>query len=210
MKKGIFILLVFTILFNNLIDAQEKMTKFIIHTEIGDIKGLLYNDTPQHRDNFIKLVKEGWYNGSNFHRVISNFMIQAGHNSKGKVDPGYTIPAEILPNHFHKKGALSAARMGDNVNPKKESSGCQFYIVQGQVYNDATLDMMVQRGGITLSEEQRTAYKNVGGTPHLDGAYTVFGQIADGFDVIDKIASVRTDPADRPLADIKMTIEIIE
>jgi len=186
------------------------MTKFVIHTDYGDIKGLLFNDTPQHRDNFIKLVNEGWYNGSYFHRVINNFMIQGGQSATGKVDPGYTTPAEILPNHYHKKGALAAARMGDNVNPKKASSGSQFYIVHGQVLNDATLDMMEQRGGMKLSEEQRNAYKTSGGTPHLDGAYTVFGQVADGFDVIDKIASLRTDPADKPLNEVKMTIEIIE
>jgi len=113
--------------------TQKPETLVVIHTSMGDITAKLYNDTPQHRDNFIKLVKEGWYNGSPFHRVISQFMIQGGGNANGKTDPGYTVPAEFLPNHFHKKGALSAARMGDQVNPKKASSGSQFYIVQGQV-----------------------------------------------------------------------------
>ncbi len=190
--------------------AQEKMTKFIIHTDYGDIKGVLYNDTPKHRDNFVKLVKEGWYDGSYFHRVIQDFMIQGGHNASGKVDPGYTVPAEIMPGHFHKKGALAAARMGDNVNPDRESSGSQFYIVQGQVFNDATLDMLEQRTGSTFTDEQRKAYTTDGGTPHLDGSYTVFGQVADGFDVIDKIAAVKTGQMDRPVEDVKMTIEIID
>jgi len=189
---------------------QEKMTKFIIHTKFGDIKGELYNDTPKHRDNFIKLVKEGWYENSFFHRVILNFMIQGGQNANGKVDPGYTIPAEILPNHFHKKGALAAARMGDQVNPKRESSGSQFYIVQGQVYDAAMLDSFEQRTGSKYTPEQRTAYSTVGGTPHLDGAYTVFGQITSGLDVVEKIAAVKTAPGDRPVEDVKMTIEIVK
>jgi peptidyl-prolyl cis-trans isomerase B (cyclophilin B) len=208
MKKGFLFITIFTFLINLSGFTQEKMTKFIIHTDYGDIKGVLFNDTPQHRDNFIKLVKEGWYKNSFFHRVISNFMIQGGQNADGRVDPGYTVPAEILPNHFHKKGALAAARMGDNVNPKKASSGSQFYLVQGQVYNDATLDNMEQRTGVKYTAEQREAYKTVGGTPHLDGAYTVFGQVADGFDVIDKIAAVKTAAGDRPVQEVKMTIEI--
>lgn len=190
--------------------TQEKTTKFVIHTDYGDIKGYLFNDTPQHRDNFIKLVNEGWYDSSVFHRVIQNFMIQGGQSSSGQMDPGYRIPAEILPNHFHKKGALAAARQPDQVNPEKKSSGSQFYIVQGQVFNDATLDMMAQRFNKTYTEEQRKAYTTVGGAPHLDGDYTVFGQIADGFDVIDKIAAVKTAPGDRPVKDVVMTIEIIK
>ena len=190
--------------------AQQKTVKFVIHTDYGDIKGYLYNDTPKHRDNFVKLVNEGWYDGSVFHRVINQFMIQGGHNVSGQVDPGYKVPAEILPNHFHKKGALAAARMGDQVNPEKESSGSQFYIVQGRVFNDATLDMMEQQSGTPFTEQQRKAYTTVGGTPHLDGGYTVFGQVADGYEVIDKIAAVQTKPGDRPVKDVKMTIEIIK
>ena len=207
-RSAIFTLLI--LLAGSLTIAQQKTVKFIIHTDYGDIKGYLYNDTPQHRDNFVKLVNEGWYDGSFFHRVINQFMIQGGHNASGKVDPGYTVPAEILPNHFHKKGALAAARMGDQVNPKKESSGSQFYIVQGRVFNDPTLDMVEQKSETKLSEEQRKAYTTVGGAPHLDGGYTVFGQVADGYDVIDKIAAVQTKPGDRPVKDVKMTIEIIE
>jgi cyclophilin family peptidyl-prolyl cis-trans isomerase len=197
-------------IFAGKLTAQEKMVKFIISTDYGDIKGVLYNETPQHRDNFIKLVEDGWYEGSIFHRVINNFMIQGGQSSSGQPDPGYTIPAEILPQYFHKKGALAAARMGDHVNPKRASSGSQFYIVHGQVYNDPTLDRMEQNTGTTYSEEQRKAYSSVGGTPHLDGQYTVFGQIADGFDVIDKIAAVKTGAMDKPVEDVKMTIKIIK
>jgi len=190
--------------------TQEETVKFVIHTDYGDIKGYLYNDTPQHRDNFVKLVKEGWYDGSVFHRVIKDFMIQGGHSASGKMDPGYRIPAEFQPGHFHKKGALAAARQGDQVNPEKKSSGSQFYIVQGRVFNEPTLKMMEQQMGKTFSEEQQKAYTTVGGTPHLDGEYTVFGQVADGFDVIDKIAAVKTKPGDRPVEDVKISIEIIE
>ncbi len=210
MKKFIFISVAMMLIFAANLNAQDKMVKFIISTEYGDIKGVLYNDTPQHRDNFIKLVEDGWYNGSIFHRIINNFMIQGGQNADGRQDPGYTVPAEFNPSHYHKKGALAAARMGDQVNPAKASSGSQFYIVHGQVFNDATLDMMEQRSGIVYTPEQRQAYSTVGGAPHLDGAYTVFGQVADGFDVIDKIAAVKTAPGDRPVEDVKMTIKIIK
>ena len=210
MKKIIFLVLFFATILNYNGKTQEKMTQFIIHTEYGDITGVLFNDTPQHRDNFIKLAEEGWYDSSSFHRVIKDFMIQGGHNAEGKVDPGYTIPAEILPNNFHKKGALAAARQGDHVNPQKRSSGSQFYIVQGQVFDDQTLDKMELRSGQKYTKEQRELYKTEGGTPHLDGAYTVFGQVSEGFDVLDKIAAVQTGRGDKPLKDVKMTIEIIE
>ena len=152
-----------------------------IETSDGVIVVKLYKDTPKHRDNFIKLASEGFYNGVIFHRVIKDFMIQTGDpDSKnptpntryGTGGPGYTIPAEILPQHKHKKGALAAARKGDNVNPDKESSGSQFYIVQ-----------------------------NVGGTPHLDGAYTVFGEVVEGLEVVDKIATIATN-SERPVKDI--------
>lgn len=210
MKKILLLVFAISFTFAATLKAQDKMVKFIISTEYGDIKGVLYNETPQHRDNFIKLAEEGWYNGSIFHRVINNFMIQGGQGANGKQDPGYTVPAEILPKYFHKKGALAAARMGDQVNPERASSGSQFYIVHGQVFNDATLNAMEQRSGTSYSEEQRKAYTTTGGTPHLDGAYTVFGQVADGFDVIDKIAAVKTAPGDKPIKDVKMTIKIIK
>jgi len=190
--------------------AQQKPVKFVIHTNYGDIKGYLFNDTPKHRDNFVKLVNEGWYDGSVFHRVINQFMIQGGQNAEGKMDPGYRVDAEILPNHHHKKGALAAARQGDMVNPEKKSSGSQFYIVQGKIFNDATLNSLEQKSGNKFSEAQRKSYTTVGGTPHLDGEYTVFGQVADGFDVIDKIAAVKTQRGDKPVEDIKMTIEILK
>jgi len=191
--------------------AQNKPeTLVLIKTSEGAITLKLYNDTPLHRDNFIKLIKQGWYNGSPFHRVIKNFMIQGGGNSTGTPDPGYTIPAEIKANHIHKKGALAAARMGDQVNPEKKSSGSQFYIVQGQRYDENTLKMMSACSKMNYTDEQRKTYNTLGGTPHLDGAYTVFGEVMDGFDVIDRIAATQTGQGDVPVQPITMTIEILE
>jgi peptidyl-prolyl cis-trans isomerase B (cyclophilin B) len=193
------------------VNAQEKQVKILIKTGFGNITAVLYNGTPQHRDNFVKLVKEGWYNGSPFHRVINGFMIQGGQKADGTVDIGYKIPAEFVPEYIHKKGALAAARMGDQVNPKKESSGNQFYIVQGKVVSDEELGMMEKRTGAKYTEAQKEIYRTRGGTPFLDNAYTVFGEVLDGFDVIDKIAAVETDKSDnRPLKDVKMTITILE
>ena len=244
---------------------KEKETMLNIETSMGNIKIKLYNETPLHRDNFIKLAKEGTYEGTLFHRVIKDFMIQAGDpESKnapqgkqlGSGDVGYTIPAEIVyPKYFHKRGALSAARMGDQVNPKKESSGCQFYIVTGKVYNDSTLlSMEKQKNEGKLSEifnslaqkrmkdvykmrkekdeeglyklqeelfaqaqeeaaklpefqftpEEIAAYSTVGGTPHLDGEYTVFGEVLEGMEVVDKIQNVKTSRGDRPEEDVKI------
>ncbi len=188
----------------------EKETVVVIKTNKGTIKAKLYNDTPKHRDNFIKLVDEGWYNGSPFHRVIKEFMIQGGQNKDGRLDPGYTIPAEFRDNHFHKKGALAAARQGDQVNPKKASSGSQFYIVQGKVYDERTLDMFESRMGKVFSARQRQAYQTVGGTPHLDGDYTVFGEVIEGLEIVDKIAAVETGRMDvpvEPVTIISVTIE---
>ena len=188
--------------------ATEKETIVVIKTNYGTIKAKLYNDTPLHRDNFIKLVNEGWYNNSPFHRIIKNFMIQGGQNADGRLDPGYKVPAEIKSNHFHKKGALCAARQPDQVNPKKASSGSQFYIVQGQKYDDQTLDMYEDRLGKVFGAKERQAYKTVGGTPHLDGDYTVFGEVIEGMDVVDKIAAVKTGYMDAPVDAVTMTIEI--
>jgi cyclophilin family peptidyl-prolyl cis-trans isomerase len=169
---------------------SKKQVKFVIHTEFGDMKGFLYNETPKHRDNFVKLAKSGFYDGTLFHRVIMGFMIQGGDPTSktakpgqqlGSGDIGYTIPAEFNPAFSHKRGALAAARMGDNVNPQKASSGCQFYIVQPEK-----------------------------GAHFLDQNYTVFGELTEGFDVVDKIAGVPKDQSDRPSKDIKMTIKIVE
>ena len=242
---------------------MENETKLKIETCAGDIVVKLYNETPRHRDNFIKLAQDGTYEGTLFHRVIKDFMIQAGDPEskgapKGKMlgagDMGYTIPAEfVYPKYFHKKGALSAARQGDNVNPEKASSGCQFYIVMGKVYSDSTLlDMERQMNQLRLNNafqalvqknmktiyklrregnqdglldlqdtliaqaeaqvekeepfrftpEQVQAYTTVGGTPHLDGEYTVFGEVLEGMDVVDKIQRVKTDRNDRPEEDV--------
>lgn len=206
------ILLVIGLFIGLNIFAQDTKpeTMVVIHTTYGDITAILYNDTPKHRDNFIKLVKEGWYNGSPFHRVINQFMIQGGGNKDGKTDPGYRIDAEILPNHFHKKGALAAARMGDQVNPEKQSSGSQFYIVEGRVTQPIVLDQITAKTGQVFTEEQKQVYSTLGGTPHLDGGYTVFGEVIMGFEVIDAISEVETRRGDRPIVEVKMTIEITE
>lgn len=201
-------------------ESSPRGTKVEMTTSEGKMVFVLYDDTPKHRDNFLKLVKEHTYDGLLFHRVIKNFMIQAGDPNSRNAQPGqmlgdgtlgYTVPAEFRTNHFHKKGALCAARQGDNVNPKKESSASQFYIVQGQVWDAKTLDMMEQRYGKRFSDEQRKVYTTVGGTPHLDGDYTVFGELIEGMDVVNKIASVQTGRADRPVNDVKIiSVKVIK
>jgi len=187
-------------------DQPKTELKFMIKTSYGDITVKLYNETPQHRDNFVKLVKEGFYNGSIFHRVINHFMIQGGGAKNGTEDAGYTIPAEFNPKYFHKFGALAAARMPDGVNPEKASSGSQFYIVQGNVYTDEQLNSFEKKLNKTFTAEEREAYKTVGGTPPLDGNYTVFGEVVEGFDVINKIAAVKTKAGDKPVEDVIMNI----
>jgi len=240
-----------------------------IATEYGDVKIRLYDETPGHRDNFIKLAHDGFFDGTLFHRVIDGFMIQGGDpDSKGaKPDvmlgeggPGYDIPAEFHPNLFHKKGVIAAAREGDQVNPKKESSGSQFYIAQGKVYEPEALEELVisinkkrqnaifenlrnknkealielQQAGefdkfndlmdamkmqidsisesqkLVLTDAMKQAYTTVGGIPHLDQNYTVFGEVIEGLDIIDQIATEKTDGTDRPLKDMKMTITILQ
>ena len=207
MKKLILMSLIFAGL---MCQAQEKETIVVIETNYGTIKAKLYNDTPLHRDNFIKLVNEGWFKGSPFHRVIKQFMIQGGQNADGRQDPGYTVPAEFRENHIHVKGALCAARQGDQVNPKKASSGSQFYIVQGRVFDDKTLDMYEERKGKVFSAKQRQAYKTLGGTPHLDGDYTVFGEVTEGLDIVDKIAAVKTGYMDVPVEPVTIKNITIE
>lgn len=186
----------------------------VLQTSAGDIKLMLYDETKFHKENFIKLVKQGYYNGILFHRVISGFMIQAGDPASvtakpgqalGSGGPGYTIPAEFYPSFYHKKGALAAARQSDAVNPKKESSGSQFYIVQGTVYRDSQLKSLENtQKHLPFTTEQRSAYTTIGGTPQLDNAYTVFGEVMEGLEIIDKIAASPTDERNRPLTDIKI------
>ena len=245
-------------------------TQVKIHTSMGDIIVHLYDETPKHRDNFIKLASEGYYNGTLFHRVIKDFMIQGGDPDSigapagkmlGTGGPDYTIPAEIVyPKLFHKRGALSAARLGDDMNPERESSGSQFYIVWGQKYNAGQLKQMERqmqmqqeqtvfdrlvaehraeilqmrknrdRAGLQelqdrlnaethaicqemekpcLTPEQTEAYTTIGGTPHLDGQYTVFGEVLTGLDVVERIQSCETMRGDRPKQDISMTVEVL-
>lgn len=239
-----------------------------IHTTLGDIRVKLYDDTPIHRDNFLKLVREGYYDGVLFHRVIKDFMIQTGDpDSKtadstamlGAGDPSYTVEAEInYPKHFHKYGALAAARTGDHVNPERRSSGSQFYIVTGQKQDARTLDMIEQRANHDrkqkyfnelskghmdeirrlmaegkrdelnalrdtlaaqteaavkdekLPDEIRETYMTQGGTPHLDGQYTVFGEVVSGMDVVEKIQNVETGRGDRPKTDVRVLSMKIE
>lgn len=245
------------------------MTKVKISTTLGDIVVRLYDETPLHRDNFVKLVKEKFYDGTLFHRVIKDFMIQGGDpDSKGAPagkqlgmgGPGYTIPAEINPNLIHKRGALAAARQGDEVNPERRSSGSQFYIVWGQQYKEGQMKQLakqmemqqlqtafnqlvtenraeimqlrrnrdqaglqemqerlvaqaqakVKADGVQgLTAQQQEAYTTIGGTPHLDNQYTVFGEVEEGMDVVEKIQTTATKPGDRPVQDISMTMEII-
>ena len=191
----------------------KNMTQVLLKTSMGDIVIALYDDTPQHKANFVKLVNEKFYDGVLFHRIIKGFMIQGGDpDSKtakpgqrlGSGDVGYTIPAEFVPAHIHKRGAVAAARMGDNVNPQKASSGCQFYIVDGTVYDNDKLNMLSMRTGKTFTPEQVQAYTTDGGAPFLDGDYTVFGEVVSGMYVVDKIAAQQKDGADRPIEDIKI------
>ena len=245
------------------------MAKVKISTSLGDIVVRLYDETPAHRDNFLKLAKEGFYDGTLFHRVIKDFMVQGGDpESKGAAkgrmlgsgDAGYTLPAEFNPSLFHKRGALAAARTGDNVNPERRSSGCQFYIVWGKTYTDGQMGQLArqmemqaqqqvfdglvrehrdeimqmrrnrdQAGLMNLQDEltaqtmaivkekglgkmdpaQKDVYTTVGGTPFLDGQYTVFGEVEEGLDVVGKIQEAATDSNDRPVKDIEMKVTVI-
>ncbi len=245
--------------------GKNGKPKILIETDFGNMEVILYDETPLHRDNFLKLTSDGYFNGLLFHRVIENFMIQGGDPSSKKGEsaeligsggPGYTIPAEINDSLIHKKGVIAAARKEDNVNPEKKSSGSQFYIVQGTIFTDEQLDLIEKQNNKTnlqtifseifeekeikylaqdkepdynkiydearnkaeekisgkepfrFSEKARETYKTIGGTPHLDGSYTVFGEVVSGIDVIDKIASVEVDSNNKPLNDIKMKISL--
>lgn len=194
--------------------AQDTETLVLIETDMGKIKVKLFNDTPLHRDNFIKNIEEKRYDGLLFHRVIKQFMIQGGDvTSKdapmdkhlGDGDLGYTVPAEfVYPKYFHKRGMLCAARTPDDENPEKASSATQFYFVTGKFFTSMELDKMEKEKGITLTPEQREAYMLEGGTPHLDGNYTVFGEVISGQKAIDKIQFIETDENDRPTKNIKI------
>ena len=189
-----------------------------IETEFGNMLVWLYDGTPLHRDNFLKLAGQGYFDSLLFHRVISGFMVQGGDPNSRNAGPGqplgmggpdYTIPAEFVDTLIHTKGALAAARTGDQVNPEKRSSGSQFYIVQGKAVTDRELDLIESRKGFRYSTEQRQKYNEKGGVPFLDRDYTVFGEVIEGLEVIDKIAGVQKDNRDRPLKDVKMVIRVI-
>ena len=201
--------------------AKPPKNQYVrISTAYGDCIIRLYNETPKHRDNFIKLTKKGFYNGTLFHRVIQNFMIQGGDpDSKdpkkaapgaelGNGDVGYTVPAEFRDSLFHKRGVLAAAR---DDNPTKASSGCQFYIVEGKRFTDGKLDTLenTRLKGRKIPAWQREYYKSVGGVPHLDQNYTVYGEVVSGIDMIDRIAAVKTGKNDRPVTDVPMTVELL-
>lgn len=200
---------------DSVLRKKDRKRDVLLETSHGNILIRLSDSTPLHRDNYLLLVKKGYYDGLLFHRVIKTFMIQAGDpNSRtassgqqlGNGGPGYTIPAEFRPGLFHKKGVIAAARMGDNQNPQKASSGSQFYLVQGKTFTDAGLDSVetLRLGGRKLPATHRHVYKTIGGSPHLDQNYTVFGEVIKGWDVIDKIAAVQTSRTDRPLDDVKI------
>lgn len=195
-------------------DTGDGYTYVLIETEYGDMKARLYNSTPLHRDNFIKLANEGFYDDLLFHRVIDGFMLQGGDPTSkdapagtplGMGGPGYEIDAEI--GALHMKGALAAAR---NNNPQKRSSGSQFYIVHGGPVTEAALDAIAQRSNHTYTPEQKQLYVELGGTPQLDFQYTVFGEVVEGYEVIDAIAKVPTDANDRPVQDVKMKVSVIK
>ncbi|MCX6311370.1 MAG: peptidylprolyl isomerase [Bacteroidetes bacterium] len=259
--------------------SADNRSKVLIHTDLGDIKIVLYDETPKHRDNFLKLVQNHTLDSTLFHRVIQGFMIQGGDvDSKhakpgvglGNGELGYTIPAEFNPSLYHKRGALAGARQSDNVNPNRESSSCQFYIVQGRVYNDSLLngiqagmDQQAKQQIFTkiindpaninlreafiraqqryqalangdslnylstiinpqiegefaksnhriITEEQRNVYKTIGGAPHLDGGYTVFGEVVSGLETVDKIAAQQVDGNARPVVDIHVTMKVVK
>lgn len=202
---------------------KEKRSVVRIETTQGVIRVALLDDTPRHRDNFIKLVEKGHYDGTLFHRVIKDFMIQGGDpDSKnaapgallGEGDVGYTIPAEFqIPYYYHLRGALAAARESDDVNPEMRSSGCQFYIVWGKKFTPSSIKQArarMEENGVEMTSQMYEDYMQYGGTPHLDGAYTVFGEVIEGLDIVGKIQAVATDKNDRPLEDVvveKMYVE---
>jgi cyclophilin family peptidyl-prolyl cis-trans isomerase len=213
--------------YSNVINTKDGLYHILIITDEGDMVVKLYNETPLHRDNFVSKVKAGFYDSLMFHRVIKNFMIQGGDPTSKEAQPGKQLgngsaPGDRIPAEFrteqgiyHKRGVLAAARDG---NPEKASSNCQFYIVQRPAWRASELDsaVLLRRQSnnpdfkdLTLNEDQKKIYTTVGGTPHLDGGYTVYGELEKGLDVLDKIATTKTDRADRPLSDIRMRMFIL-
>ena len=221
MKKLCILLL---LVLGGLSAAQARTV--LLETTMGNIRIALYDDTPLHRDNFLKLVGEHYYDSLLFHRVVYGFMIQTGSPDNRHAEPGaavghkdkdYTIEAEIrLPRHFHKRGAVAAAREGDRTNPERRSSGGQFYIVWGTTYSTLTLERLDQKldsmsqGTMRFTEEMTDQYRKVGGAPHLDGQYTVFGEVVEGLDVVDNIQQVFTDDYHRPVDDVRILRATIE
>lgn len=212
----IFFALLMIIMTSTMIYAQDKRRVVMMQTTAGNIRIELYNETPLHRDNFVRLVNEHFYDSLLFHRVIKSFMIQTGDPVSRHAQPGvflgdstlnYTIPAEIrTPQIYHKRGAVAMAREPDEVNPEQNSSSCQFYIVWGKRFSSQAIERVQERldtikGGIKLTDEMISTYRKTGGTPHLDGTYTVFGEVTEGLDVIERIQAVMTDDDDRPVDD---------
>ena len=202
------------------VSAQTKSTEVLFETTAGNIRIALYDETPQTRDNFMKITKMGIYDSLLIHRVIKDFMIQSGDTNSKHAKPGqllgtgdfdYTTEAEFrLPQIFHRRGVVAMARESDKVNPERRSSACQFYIVWGKILKDQQLTKIQEKldsatqGTVKLTPEMIEVYKTIGGTPHLDGQYTVFGEVVEGMDVVDKIQQVQTDKNDRPIEDIRI------
>lgn len=232
MRKTLFILFLLSVVTtysqtvgNDGQDITQGTIRVKMETTLGNIVVRLYDATPIHRDNFVKLVREGYYDGTLFHRVIKNFMIQGGDPKSrgasadkplGGGSPDYTLEPEFRTGLYHKRGALAAAREGDKTNPGRRSSGSQFYIVWGRTFSPRQMEYLSDKmkaerpetGGWT--EEQQNIYATVGGSPHLDGQYTVFGEVEEGLDVVEKIQSVPTGPGDRPLENIEVRMTVIE
>ena len=206
--RKILIVLSFVLCHVSLSVAQT--TEVLLETTAGNIRISLYDDTPQTRDNFLKITKMGVYDSLLIHRVIKNFMIQSGDTNSKHAKPGQLLGTGDLPRIFHRRGVVAMAREGDKVNPERRSSACQFYIVWGKILNDMQLAKVQEKldsatqGQVKLTPEMIEVYKTVGGTPHLDGQYTVFGEVVEGMDVVEKIQGVETDKNDRPLEDIRI------
>jgi peptidyl-prolyl cis-trans isomerase B (cyclophilin B) len=190
---------------------ENPETEVLISTSLGKMKVKLYEDTPLHRANFIRLVKGGYYNNTVFYRILRDFMIQGGHADELENTPDlYTVPAELNRKHFHKKGALAMARYDDKINPAKASSAHNFYLVQGTKVSLPELEDIALEKKLTLTLEQKKLYPAIGGAPTLDEQYTVFGEITEGMEVLDKIANYPVNPEDRPIKPIIVTMKVLD